>query len=115
VLGVRDRRLLKPPRVGHRHIRAGQALDRRVEVVERLAVDERGEVRPDAKVAPLVADDEPVGRIGMAITSCVVLGLSFFFFKQNRKEQQVNSMQINHIHAGRFNIYYFVIVFFCLF
>ena len=42
---VRERDLLERLGVGHRHVGAGHAADRRVEIVERLLLDERGEVR----------------------------------------------------------------------
>src|SRR5918999_286489 len=44
VLGVRDGGLLHPLRVGHVHVGAGHPLDGRIEVVEGLLRDQRGEV-----------------------------------------------------------------------
>ena len=48
-------------RVRHRHVGAGDALDRRVEVVEGLLLDERREVRADAAVRPALLDDRRSG------------------------------------------------------
>src|SRR4051794_13651736 len=47
VLGVRDRGLLHSLRVRHVDVRPGHSLDRRIEVVERLALDQGGEVGAD--------------------------------------------------------------------
>src|SRR5215218_7731692 len=47
---VREGGLLEWLRVRHRHVGAGHARDGRVEVVERLLLDQRGEVCADAAV-----------------------------------------------------------------
>ena len=49
---VREGDLLERLGVGHRQVDAGDATDRGVEVVERLLLDQRGEVRPHATVRP---------------------------------------------------------------
>src|SRR5919112_4870932 len=50
VILVRERGLLERLRVRHRDVRAGDAADRRVEVVERLLLEQCGQVRADAAV-----------------------------------------------------------------
>ena len=63
VLRVRDRGLLEPLRVRHRHVGAGDPLDRRVEVVEGLLLDQRREVGADAAVRPALLDDHAAVRL----------------------------------------------------
>src|SRR5919108_4124984 len=63
VLLVRHRRLLERLRVRHRHVRAGDPLDRRIEVVEGLFLHERGEVGADAAVRPALFDDHAPVRL----------------------------------------------------
>jgi hypothetical protein len=64
VLGVWEGRLLERLRVGHRHVGAGHPSHRGVEVVERLLLDQRGEVRPDPAVRPtLLHDHRAVGLL----------------------------------------------------
>src|SRR3954452_9143380 len=52
VLLVRERCLLERLRVGHQDVGAGHAGHRCVEVVERLLLDQRGQVRANAAVRP---------------------------------------------------------------
>src|SRR5688500_1578461 len=63
VLLVRERCLLERLRVRHRHVGSRYAHDRRVEPVERLLLDERGQVRPHAAMWPAFLDDDRAVRL----------------------------------------------------
>src|SRR5206468_7477094 len=64
VLLVREGGLLEGLRVGHRHVGARDALDRRVEPVESLLLDQRREVGAHAAVRPaLLHDHRAVGLL----------------------------------------------------
>src|SRR5918992_3832297 len=57
VLLVRERRLLERLGVRHRHVPPSDPPPRRVEVVERLLLYQRGKVRADPAVGPALFDD----------------------------------------------------------
>src|SRR5215211_338403 len=63
VLLMRHCGLLERLGVGHRRVGPGHPLHRRVEVVERLLLDERRQVRPDAAVRPALLDDHRTIRL----------------------------------------------------
>ena len=71
MLLVRERRLLERLRVGHGDVGARDAADRRVEIVERLLLDERGEVPDDGE--PLRFGEAAVRREGDDVT---IIGIS---------------------------------------
>src|ERR671915_2077241 len=64
VLLVRECGLLERLRIGHGDVRAGHALHGGVEPVERLLLNQRGEVGANAAVRPALLDDHgPVGLL----------------------------------------------------
>src|SRR5918993_3309898 len=60
---VRQRELLEVRGIGHRHVLAGDAHDRRVEVVECLLHDLHADLGGDAGLRPALLDDDAARRL----------------------------------------------------